>query len=92
MVTHEEIRDLALLAKLEVPEEELDLLTQEMEKIIAFADTINHAPVPDAGPDNENRLSNVFRPDLPLPSLPQQEILKNAGNCENGYFLVQNRK
>jgi len=92
MVTHEEIREIALLAKLSVPEEELDALTQEMDKIIAFADTINHAPVSDTGFDNINQLENRFRPDTVLPSWPQEEILQNAENRENGCFFVQNRK
>ena len=43
MVTPEEIRQLALLAKLEINEDEIEPLARQMEKIIAFADTINSA-------------------------------------------------
>lgn len=86
MITHEEIRSIALLAKLEVPDEELDALTQEMEKIIAFADTVSHAPVSDTGFDNIHHLENGFRPDVVTPSLPQEEILQNAVHQENGCF------
>lgn len=92
MITHEEIRSIALLAKLEVPDEELDALTQEMEKIIAFADTVSHAPVSDTGFDNIHHLENGFRPDVVTPSLPQEEILQNAECQENGCFFVPNRK
>lgn len=47
MVTPEEIRQLALLAKLEINEDEIEPLARQMEKIIAFADTINSADVGD---------------------------------------------
>ena len=43
MITRDDIRDIALLSKLFVSEEDLDGLTQEMAKIIEFADTINGA-------------------------------------------------
>ena len=92
MITHDEIRAIALLAKLEVPDEELDALTQEMERIIAFADTVSHAPVSDTDFDNIHHLENGFRPDTVLPSLPQEEILQNAESQENGCFFVPNRK
>ena len=44
MVTREDVENIALLSKLFVPEEELDSLTQSMQEIIDFADTINNAP------------------------------------------------
>ena len=78
MVTPEEIRQLALLAKLEIRDDEIDGLTRQMERIIAFADTINSADVGDTGFDNINGLVNVLRADEVIPSLPQEDILKNA--------------
>ena len=42
MVTREDVENIALLSKLFVPEEELDSLTQSMQEIIDFADTINN--------------------------------------------------
>jgi len=41
MVTREDVENIALLSKLFVPEEELDSLTQSMQEIIDFADTLN---------------------------------------------------
>ena len=72
------VKKMPFTLKLEVPDEELDALTQEMEKIIAFADTVSHAPVSDTGFDNIHHLENGFRPDVVTPSLPQEEILQNA--------------
>lgn len=90
MITREEILDLAILAKLFVSEEELDVLTEEMSEIISFADTINNAGM-EAEFDGINRLSNVFREDVPAPSYPQEEILRNAGGGEDGFFHVRRR-
>ena len=40
MVTREDIENIALLSKLFVDEKDLDSLTEEMQKIVAFADTM----------------------------------------------------
>lgn len=91
MVTKEEIKNIALLSKLDVPEEQLDALTQDMQDIIAFADTIQAADVGDTGFDNINNLSNVFREDVVVPSLDRELILKNVDGGEDGCFLVRKR-
>ena len=91
MVTPEEIRQLALLAKLEIRDDEIDGLTRQMERIIAFADTINSADVGDTGFDNINGLVNVLRADVVIPSLPQEDILKNAESAAEGCFVVRKR-
>ncbi|MBE6905730.1 Asp-tRNA(Asn)/Glu-tRNA(Gln) amidotransferase subunit GatC [Marasmitruncus massiliensis] len=91
MVTREEIKNIALLSKLYVPEEELDTLTKDMQGIIAFADTIQAADVGDTGFDNINNLSNVFREDVVVPSYDRDLILKNVEGGEDGCFLVRKR-
>ena len=78
--------------QLSLVKEKISYVEQEMEKIIAFADTVSHAPVSDTGFDNIHHLENGFRPDVVTPSLPQEEILQNAEHQENGCFFVPNRK
>lgn len=91
MVTKEQVQAIALLSKLYVPEEQLDALTSEMQKVVAFADMINEASG-DAGEfDTVSGLENVFRPDEVVPSCPREEILKNVGGGENGFFPVKRR-
>lgn len=91
MVTHEEILKIARLAKLSVAPEELDGLTEDMNSIIEFADAVNSVAADDSGFDSSNNLSNVFREDEVVPSFSREEILKNAPNQEDGYFLVRRR-
>lgn len=91
MVTREEVLQIARLAKLSVPEEELDALTADMANIIAFADTINAAGSETEEFDNINNLSNAFREDAVVPSYDRADILKNAGGGEDGFFKVPRR-
>lgn len=91
MITHEEILNIANLAKLSVSPEELDELTGDMNEIIGFADTINAASADASDFDNINNLSNVFREDAVVPSYEREEILKNAESQDDGYFLVKKR-
>ena len=92
MVTREDVENIALLSQLFVPEEELDGLTQSMQEIINFADTINSAPSSDESFDNINNLSNVFREDEVVESYDTKEILKNAPEQAESHFLVRNRE
>lgn len=92
MVTKEDVENIALLSKLFVPEEELEGLTQSMQEIIDFADTINNAPSGGEAFDNINNLSNVFREDDVKQSYPTEEILKNAPEQAESHFLVRNRE
>lgn len=90
MITREDVENIALLSKLFVPEEEMDSLTESMQEIVSFADTINNADTEGVEFDNINNLSNVFREDMVKPSLPTEEILKNAPEQGEDHFLVRN--
>lgn len=90
MVTKEEIMKIAILSKLFVGEDEIDKLTEDMNGIISFADTINNAADAESDFDNINELSNVLREDEVVPSLDRERILANAKDSDEGCFLVKN--
>ena len=90
MVTKQDVENIAILSKLFVAEEELDDLTKQMQEIVEFADAINNAPDSGEAFDNINNLSNVFREDVVVESLPSEEILKNAPEQAEDHFLVRN--
>ncbi|MBQ5398910.1 MAG: Asp-tRNA(Asn)/Glu-tRNA(Gln) amidotransferase subunit GatC [Ruminococcus sp.] len=90
MVTREDVENIAILSKLFVSEDELDDLTKQMQEIVEFADAINNAPDSGEEFDNINNLSNVFREDVVVESLPCEEILKNAPEQAEDHFLVRN--
>ncbi len=89
MVTKDEIRDLAILSKLEIDEDKLDELTGQMSQIVEFADTINAYEGEQDEFDNINDLSNVLRDDVVKESYPVEEILKNVDGGHDGYFPVK---
>lgn len=91
MVTREDIENIALLSKLFVDEKDLEKLTQDMQEIIDFADTINNADASKSEFDNINNLKNVFRADEVVPSFPVSEILSNAPEQAEDHFLVRKR-
>ena len=63
MITREDVENIALLSKLFVPEEEMDSLTESMQEIVSFADTINNADTECVEFDNINNHSNVYLED-----------------------------
>ena len=91
MVTREDVENIALLSKLFVDENDLDKLTEDMQNIINFADTINKASDESEDFDNINNLENVFRSDEVKESLPVSEILSNAPEQADDHFLVRKR-
>lgn len=91
MVSHEDVIQIARLAKLSVKEDELEAMTKEMQSIVDFADAINNAPTDGEEFDNINNLSNVFREDVVVESYPTEKILENAGDKADNCFLVKKR-
>lgn len=92
MIDREEILKIARLAKLSVPEEELDGLTADMGQILSFADTINAAGAAGEEFDSVSGLSNAFREDKVIPSYPREAILHNVDGGEDGFFYVSKRR
>jgi len=95
MITKEEVLKIAKLAKLSVNNDEIDMLIEDMSKIIEYADAINTV-VEDE--DNEvefyniNNSANAFNEDIVIDSYDRDEILKNREGGENGYFVIRKRQ
>ncbi len=81
---------IAILSKLFVAEDEIEQLTEDMSRMISFADTINNAAAEGTDFDNINNLSNVLREDVVVPSYDRERILANAKDSDEGCFLVKN--
>ncbi|MCI9576270.1 MAG: Asp-tRNA(Asn)/Glu-tRNA(Gln) amidotransferase subunit GatC [Clostridiales bacterium] len=90
-ITREDILQIATLAKLSVDESELEKLTKDMSEMISFADTISAVSTEASDFDNINGLINVMREDVVEESFDRDEILRNAENQDEGYFLVKKR-
>ena len=95
MITKEEVLKIAKLAKLSVNNDEIDMLIEDMSKIIEYADAINTVTeVEDTEVEfyNINNSSNAFNEDIVIDSYDRDEILKNKEGGENGYFVIRKRQ
>lgn len=92
MITSEEIKTLAKLAKLEFDDERAESFRAEFEEIISFANTINSSVAGDTSDIREVGGSEValadLRKDEVEDSLPAEKITSNV-EAEGGYFPVR---
>jgi aspartyl-tRNA(Asn)/glutamyl-tRNA(Gln) amidotransferase subunit C len=90
MITHEELKKIAALAKLSLADVDADALLRDIGGIIDFADEVAGADL--TGLD-VSETPEVFplREDVVKPSLPQEIILKNAGETRDGLFVARER-
>jgi aspartyl-tRNA(Asn)/glutamyl-tRNA(Gln) amidotransferase subunit C len=84
-----DIAYVARLARLDLSDEELDEYKHQLGMILEHAARVQTL---DADPNPENAhplaLFNTFREDVVLPSLDRDEVLENAPETIDGYFVV----
>ncbi len=89
MLNKEDVRYIAGLARIHVPEAELEGFTKNLENIISYVDQLNELDVTHVEPTSHVlHLKNVYRQDQVKPSLPQQDALKFAVESYQGSFKV----
>jgi len=88
-LSREEVKKVAVLARLKLSDTEIDSLTTQMGKILGFVESLNEVQTDGVEPMvHAMELRNVFREDQARPSLPRDEALKNAPKTDGKYFLV----
>jgi aspartyl-tRNA(Asn)/glutamyl-tRNA(Gln) amidotransferase subunit C len=88
-ITRDQVAHVARLARLSFTPDELDRFTEQLDKIIAYADQVSAVATEDVPPTaHPLPLSNVFRPDEITPSLPQSKALSTAPESEQDRFSV----
>jgi aspartyl/glutamyl-tRNA(Asn/Gln) amidotransferase C subunit len=92
MVTRDDILKIAALAKLYISEEKLDEITNDLNGVIAFADTIASADASGYDTDAAGNESLPLRCDAVTPSFMPKLILSNAMESGDGFFIVRERK
>jgi aspartyl-tRNA(Asn)/glutamyl-tRNA(Gln) amidotransferase subunit C len=90
MITYDELKKIAALAKLSLDGEDIDALAKDISGILEFADTIAQAAVDLTDSDGDDA-GWYLREDVVLPSMPVAEILSNAGEQQDGYFVARKR-
>ncbi|MBA3014142.1 MAG: Asp-tRNA(Asn)/Glu-tRNA(Gln) amidotransferase subunit GatC [Proteobacteria bacterium] len=87
-ITAKEIIKVAHLARLELAPNEITPLAEQVGSILTYINKLNELNTEAVKPTfHALALSNAFRDDVVIPSLPQSEALKN-GPLQNGEAFV----
>ncbi len=88
-LTRADVEHIAQLARLELAPEEIELFREQLSAILEYAarlQELDTEAIPPTAQVIEWR--NVMRDDEVRPSLPQDEVLANAPEARDGYFVV----
>jgi aspartyl-tRNA(Asn)/glutamyl-tRNA(Gln) amidotransferase subunit C len=84
-----DIEHVARLARLALTDEEKERLREQLGLIIEYAAKVGEVAAEDVPPTAYAiPRANVYREDVPEPSLPQAEALANAPDQQDGRFKV----
>lgn len=88
-ITREEVRHVALLARLKLTPEEEELYSEQLARIIDYMDKLRELDTKGVEPTTHPIPSlNPYREDRVCPSIPREEALQNAPQKERGFFKV----
>jgi aspartyl-tRNA(Asn)/glutamyl-tRNA(Gln) amidotransferase subunit C len=88
-LTPADVAALARLARIELTEAELALLAPQLDVILESVARVSEVAAADIPPTSHALpLTNVFREDVVVPSLPRDEILTGAPAAEQDRFRV----
>jgi aspartyl-tRNA(Asn)/glutamyl-tRNA(Gln) amidotransferase subunit C len=88
-ITRADVAHLARLARIAMTEEELDHLAGQLDVILGAVARVQEVAATDGPPTSHALpLTNVYRPDEPIPSLGAEAALAAAPAAEDGRFRV----
>ncbi len=88
-ITREQVAHLGRLARLSLTEDELDHYSVQLADILGAVARVTEVATPDVpATSHPMPLENVFREDVPVPSLTQAEALSGAPAAEDDRFRV----
>ena len=88
-LTDDDVRKLALLARLELSDEELDKVRPELDSILGFVERLSELETDDVEPmTTALDVGNRWRDDTEVPGLSKDEALANSPSHDDECFLV----
>lgn len=86
----EEVKHLALLARLGLSEDDVERFREQLSNILDNFEILQQVDTANAAPAAHSiALENILRDDESAPSLPAEEVLSNAPKREEDYFKVR---
>ena len=88
-ITEEQVKHVARLARLAISEKEKELFTRQLGEILTYIEKLKELDTSKVDPTSHVLpIKNIFREDEVRPSLPREEILKNAPDRAEEFFRV----
>ena len=88
-ITLEDVRKVAQLARLELPDEEIKIYTEQLEKILGYVEQLEKVDTEKVVPTTRAvEVTNVLREDSLEESNIREELLSLAPNREGDFFKV----
>ncbi len=88
-LTRDDVDHLAHLARLDLTEAELDTYVGQLSVILDSVASVTSVASGDIEPTTHAvPLTNVFRPDVPVPGVSQEQALAGAPSAQDGRFRV----
>jgi aspartyl-tRNA(Asn)/glutamyl-tRNA(Gln) amidotransferase subunit C len=88
-LTRDEVAKVALLGRLKLSADELDRMTVQLGRVLEYVDILNDVDTQNVEPmAHAIELRDVFREDVPVPSLPREDALANAPKTDGRCFVV----
>ena len=89
-LTSDEVRHVALLARVGLTPEEVELYRSQLDNVLNQFQALQELDTEDVPPTSQSvPLETVLREDVPRQSLPKEEVLANAPRREDDYFRVR---
>lgn len=88
-ISEDQVKHVAHLARLAITEKEAQMLTDQLDKIITYAEQLNELNTDNVEPTaHVLEIKNVMREDRAKEGLPREEVLKNAPEHQDGQIKV----
>ncbi len=88
-ISKADVEHVALLARLELTEEEKERYTQQLNNILGYMEKMNALDTAGVEPTaHVLPMQNVFREDAARPGLPRELALHNAPQAQDGMYKV----
>ena len=88
-ITREDVLHVARLARLEIPEDEIEAVQAQLSAILEAVGKVGELELADVEPTSHPLdVVNAWHEDEPRPSLPREEALANAPDPADGLFRV----
>lgn len=84
----EDVRHVAKLARLDMPEEELSVFAEQLGRIVEYFDKLEQLDVSNEQPMMHAAEGATLRDDVPGPRLPRKDALEGAPSAGDGFFRV----